>query len=227
MSRPLPQLDDLIDNIASSVRTPLENVSESVDLAHHLEEMADHLIGHFVDQARNAGASWAEIGEALGVTKQAAQKRFVTRRSRGKTRGLFTRFDDDAQSIAMAAQGHARRQGHDHIDTGHILLALVDDPEGVTRQALLAHRVQVAQVREAVTAALGPARAEVPEHIPFTPDSKKVLELSLREALRMKAGRIAPEHILLGLLRDPQTLGAQTLSSLGVDRKSVENLIAS
>jgi hypothetical protein len=229
MERSPIRLEDLVIRVQEEQpgAVPLDQLRRSVVLADHLGVLADQLVGHFVDQARDTGASWAEIGNALGVTKQAVQKRFVTARLRGKSKGLFTRFDDDAQAVAIGAMEHARRLGHDHIDTGHIVLALLDDPNGVTRRALLAQGVQVAEVQEAINTALGPARGEVPaDHIPFTADSKKVLELSLREALRMKAGMIGPEHILLGILRDPKTLGTQTLTSLGVDRKEVEKLVA-
>lgn len=227
MQRSPIQLEDLVFRVQAEQpdAAPLDQLSDAVGVADHLGVLADQLIRHFVDQARDAGVSWAEIGNALGVTKQAVQKRFVTRRL-ARSKGLFTRFDDDARAVVMGASEHARRLGHDHIETGHILLALLDDRDGVTRRALLAHGVEVAHVEDAIIAALGPARGEVPEdHIPFTADSKKVLELSLREALRAKARMIRPEHILLGILRDPKTLGAQALS-LGVDRKGVEKLIA-
>jgi hypothetical protein len=203
---------------------PLDHLTAAVRFADDVTVMTDQLIGHFVDQARDAGSSWAEIGNALGVTKQAVQKRFVTRGVGGTGKGLFTRFDDDARAVAMGAMDHARRRGHGLIDTGHIVLALLDDSNGVTRRALLAQGVQVADVTEAIVAGLGPPQGEVPEHIPFTADSKKVLDLSLREALRSKAGMIGPQHILLGILRDPKTLGAKVLSRL--DRRNVEKLIA-
>jgi hypothetical protein len=79
MENPLPQFDALVEHVKTghTQGTALEHLADSVGIAQHLGELADHLIGHFVDQARNSGASWAEIGEALGVTKQAAQKRFV------------------------------------------------------------------------------------------------------------------------------------------------------
>lgn len=84
------RLDDLIDHVVSAAPddTPLQHLSDSVLLSDHLGELADHVVGHFVDQARDAGASWAEIGGALGVTKQAAQKRFVSRPSKRSGRDL-------------------------------------------------------------------------------------------------------------------------------------------
>src|SRR5580658_5630890 len=76
MEQPL-RLDDLISYVTSQEGTALDHVSAAVRISEHLGELADHLIGHFVDQARRSGASWTEIGQSMGVTKQAAQKRFV------------------------------------------------------------------------------------------------------------------------------------------------------
>jgi hypothetical protein len=74
---PIPQLDTLIAAIEGKATDPLEQLYAAVMVAHHIDELADHLIGHFVDRARRSGASWTHIGQSLGVTKQAAQKRFV------------------------------------------------------------------------------------------------------------------------------------------------------
>ena len=76
MEQPV-RLDDIINYVKSQDRTALDHVSAAMRISEHLGELADHLIGHFVDQARKAGASWTEIGQSMGVTKQAAQKRFV------------------------------------------------------------------------------------------------------------------------------------------------------
>ena len=81
MSQPPVRLDELINYIKSTAGTPLDQVSAAVQTSEHLGELADHLIGHFVDQARKSGASWTEIGQSMGVTKQAAQKRFVPKAS--------------------------------------------------------------------------------------------------------------------------------------------------
>ena len=79
MSQPPVRLDELIGYVRSQEGTALDHVSAAVRISEHLGELADHLIGHFVDQARKTGASWTEIGQSMGVTKQAAQKRFVPR----------------------------------------------------------------------------------------------------------------------------------------------------
>ena len=232
---PLPQFDDLIEHIESAdpEASAVQHLVESVGLATHLGELADHLVGHFVDQARSAGASWAEIGDALGVTKQAAQKRFVPRaRSEhhlggGRAKSMFERFTDEARSMVVASEELCRQAGHPEVGTGHILLALIDDPQGLAARVLAAEGVSPDQVRASVNSALGPGQGGTAGHIPFSTDAKKVLELSLREAIRSQSDHIGEEHILLGLLRDEKSLGARTLTELGIDRRHVERDIES
>src|SRR5262250_3669031 len=112
MTQPTPmtgqvRLDDLIDTIKKVHADPLEQLTDAVIVADHLGDVADHLIGHFVDQARRSGASWTEIGKSMGVTKQAAQKRFVPK-DPGEPSDLdpsqgFSRFTDRARNVVMAA----------------------------------------------------------------------------------------------------------------------------
>jgi hypothetical protein len=231
MDNPLPPFDDLVRHIETghSQASALQQLGESVGVARHLGELADHLVGHFVDQARNAGASWAEIGETLGVSKQAAQKRFVpkTRFSRpsmgrGEVKSMFERFTEEARMVVVDSEELCRRAGHPEVSTGHILLALLDDPDGVTHRVLETEGVSPAEVRERLLALLGPGRGETEGHIPFATDAKKVLELSLREAIRSQSDHIGLGHVLLGLLRDEKSLGAVTLAEFGVGRKHVE-----
>ena len=222
------QLEQLVDQIEVNVQkgTELDQLTEAVRVADGLNVLADQLIGHFVDQARVSGASWAEIGGALGVSKQAVQKRFVARRVPSESKGLFTRFDDDARSVAKEAVEHARGAGHDHIQPGHIVLALIEDPQGLPAMTIESQGVTLEQVRESIRVVLGPGQGPVSGHLPFTADAKKVLELSLREAIRTKSRVIRPGHLLLGVLRDQKSPEAMCLAGLGVDRKTIENAIA-
>src|SRR6202020_368654 len=100
------RLDDLISYVKSQDGTPLDHVSAAMRVSEHVGEVADHLIGHFVDQARRAGASWTEIGQSMGVTKQAAQKRFVLRAETTTLdpHGGFERFTPRARNSVVAAQ---------------------------------------------------------------------------------------------------------------------------
>src|SRR5213593_2707661 len=113
------RLDDLIHAINQAHTDPLEQLSDAVLAADHLGEVADHLIGHFVDQARRSGASWTEIGRSMGVTKQAAQKRFVPKDPGGPldldpSEG-FSRFTERARNAVTAAQNEASAAGNDLI----------------------------------------------------------------------------------------------------------------
>jgi hypothetical protein len=221
------RFDELIDYIKSRhpEGDPLRHLSEAVLASERLGELADHLIGHFVDQARRAGASWTEIGQSMGVSKQAAQKRFVPRKSEQGEEldaGVFGRFTPRARAVTVGAMEEARKAHHDHIAGGHIVLGLLHDPEGLGAQAITALGVPLDAARDAVAAALGPAADEVPTHIPFTPESKKILELTFRDALRLGHNYIGTEHILLGVLSQEGGLGARVLTDLGITKERVE-----
>lgn len=216
MDAVIPSLDALIGSVTRTARDPLQRVSESMSVAGELGLIADHLVGHFVDEARAVGATWAEIGEALGVSKQAAQKRFVSQDAVGARQSLFARFDDAARSVVLRAQYHGR--AHGEVNTGHIVLALVEQPQGTTGDVLRAMGVSRDQVKDAMLSELGPDQAgSADDHVPFAPDAKKVLQLALREALRLQDGHIGEDHLLLGLLRDKKSLGAATLARFGID----------
>src|SRR6266700_2522333 len=129
------RLGELIDAIAAAHDQTLDQLSGAVLLAEHLGDLADSLLGHFVDQARRAGASWTEIGRSMGVTKQAAQKRFVPK-DPGQVPDLdssqgFTRFTPRARNAVMVAQNEARAAGHDQIRPEHLVLGLLTEPAGV------------------------------------------------------------------------------------------------
>src|SRR5437762_4283216 len=186
MTNPV-RLDDLIEAIKKASSGPLEQLSAAVIAADHLGEVADHLIGHFVDQARRSGASWTDIGKSMGVTKQAAQKRFVPK-SPGEPSDLdpsqgFSRFTERARKVVMVAQNEARSAGNEWIRPEHIVLGLLSEPDGFAAQSIRAQGVKLETVRQAVTAALPPAAEKVPALIPFDPPARKALELTFREAL--------------------------------------------
>jgi len=214
-----PRLDDLISVVKSRKpdADPLEHLSDAVYLGEHLGDLADHLIGHFVDQARRSGASWTDIGRSMGVTKQAAQKRFVPKDDGLK---IFARFDDGARKAVVLSQQEARTGRQTEITPDHIVLGLLHAPDAVAARSIQALGVSLDAVREAITARLAPAADTEPEgHIPFTGQSKKLLELTTREAVRLGHDHIGTEHILLGVLSlDEPT----ALQDLGVTKERVE-----
>jgi hypothetical protein len=220
-SSPSVRLDDLVSAVTSAHDEPLDRLSGAVLLADHLGEVADHLIGHFVDQARRAGASWSDIGRSLGVTKQAAQKRFVPKGQPAldPSQG-FSRFDVRARAAVVAAQSEAKAAGNDAIGVPHLLLALLADPGSTAARAVAAQGVSLDEVRRIATATLPAASPEVPEMVPFDPQARRVLELTFREALRLDATTVGTAHLLLALL-DVED-GTGVLAGLGIDRAAVE-----
>src|SRR5690349_14498706 len=131
MTEPRPldltiRLDDLISGIERTREDPLEQLADSVVVAEHLGERADHLIGHFVDQSRRRGASWTDIGRSMGVTKQAAQKRFVPKAE--VTLDLesgFQRFTTRARNVVVVAQEEARAASSAMVGPAHLALGLL------------------------------------------------------------------------------------------------------
>jgi hypothetical protein len=198
------RLDDLIEAIRKVHSDALDQLSDAVIAADHLGDVADHLIGHFVDQARRSGASWSDIGRSMGVTKQAAQQRFVPK-DPGQPSDLdpsqgFSRFTQRARNVVMAAQNEARAAGNDEIRPGHLVLGLLSEPGALAAESIIAQGVPLETVRQTVTAALPPPAGQVPALIPYGSQAKKALELTFREALRLGHNYIGTEHILLALL---------------------------
>jgi hypothetical protein len=216
------RLDDLIEAIKKTHSGALDQLSDAVLAADHLGDVADHLIGHFVDQARRSGASWTEIGRSMGVSKQAAQKRFVPK---GEASDLdasqgFSRFTDRARKVVVTAQEEARARSNDRISVAHLVLGLVGDPTSLGARAIVAQGVSLDAVRATATATLPAAAETVPALIPFDAHAKKALELTFREALKLNHNHVGTEHILLALLELED--GTGVLAGLGVDKTAAE-----
>jgi ATP-dependent Clp protease ATP-binding subunit ClpC len=135
---------------------------------------------------------------------------------------MFERFTDQARRVVVLAQEQARSLGHDHIGTEHILLGLLSEGEGLAAQALAALEVSLDAARDQVVEIVGEGTSQQSGHIPFTPRTKKVLELSLREAQRLGDDGIGTEHILLGLVREGKGVAAQILVRLGASLDRVK-----
>ncbi|MFE6483176.1 Clp protease N-terminal domain-containing protein [Streptomyces sp. NPDC057757] len=215
------RLDDLIDAIKKAHPDALDQLQDAVIAADHLGDVADHLIGHFVDQARRSGASWTDIGKSMGVTRQAAQKRFVPKAEADldPSQG-FGRYTPRARNVVMAAHSEAKSAGNAEGLPAHLVLGLLAEPEAFAARAITAQGVTLDAVREAATAALPPAADTVPELVPYGPAAKKVLELTFREALRLGHNYIGTEHILLALLEFEN--GDGVLSAAGIDKAATE-----
>ena len=217
------ELDELIRHVEAmtAVCTDLERLDVAVEQGDRLKRMADDLVDHFVQRARETGASWTQVGERLGVTKQAAHQRHfgrltlsLGRESRKRGRGPLERFSAEAKEVVVAAQEESRGLRHNYLGVEHLLLALSRDrtvgpllsAAGASRDAILAEvRREVGEGTDSTSGA-----------IPFTPRSKRSLELAGREAGR--AERIRPAHLLLGALEMREGVGAAVLDALGVSR---------
>jgi hypothetical protein len=221
------RLDDLIEGIKKTYSDALSQLEGAVVVGEHLGEVADHLIGHFVDQARRSGASWTDIGQSMGVTKQAARKRFVPRAPGQpdlEAEHGFSRFTPRARKVVVAAQEEARTAGSAEIGPGHLLLGLLAEPAGLGAKAMRAQDVTPEALRRVVTEALPPAEATLPALIPFDQSARKALELTFREALRRGHNYIGTEHILLALIELED--GAGPLAGLGVRKAATEAYVA-
>ena len=138
---------------------------------------------------------------------------------------MFERFTDRARRVVVLAQEEARMLNHNYIGTEHILLGLIHEGEGVAAKALESLSISLDGVREQVQEIIGQGQQAPSGHIPFTPRAKKVLELSLREALQLGHNYIGTEHILLGLIREGEGVAAQVLVKLGADLNRVRQQV--
>jgi ATP-dependent Clp protease ATP-binding subunit ClpA len=196
-------------------------------MAAHMGEVADHLIGHFVDQARRSGASWTDIGAHMGVTKQAAQKRFVPRESDDldvTSGGRFRRFTLRARNVITVARDEAQRRGTVNVGNEHIVLGLLSEPDGLAAKAIVAQGVDLDTVHAAIDAVLGKS-AKPKRVVRFGRGPKRTLVLALREALHLGHNYIGTEHILLGLLRNDDDGTAELLAGLGIERDATAEWI--
>ena len=143
---------------------------------------------------------------------------------------MFERFTDRARRVVILAQQEARLLNHNYIGTEHILLGLIHEHEGVAAKALESLDISLESVRGQVEEIIGQGAKPPDGHIPFTPRAKRVLELSLREALQLSHNYIGTEHVLLGLIREGEGVAAQVLVKLGADlarvREQVVHLLA-
>lgn len=212
------RLDDLIRAITSAHDAPLDQLSEAVSAGDYLGDVADHLIGHFVDQARRSGASWTEIGRSMGVTKQAAQQR-----SAAKDGADFSRFTPRAKNAVMAAHEAARSAGNDAVTPAHLVLGIVTEPKSLAANAITEQGTTLKKVAAAAKAALPAAVDDPPELVAYDSEAKRVLMLTVRTALRLGHNYVGTEHMLLALL-DAEA-GSGPLSGLGLMAEATESIV--
>jgi hypothetical protein len=203
----------------------LDRLTDAVLVASHVNEQADNLIGHFVDQARRSGASWSQIGASMGVTKQAAQKRFVPRwgddlLGAGRT---FDRWTDRARAVVVAANRLASGAGRDSISPEHLVVALHSEPEGLAAKAL----VQFGAMPDAIARELSVTAepGDVVDSMGLDADTVAVLESAIHVALGLGHNFIGTEHLLLGVLALSELDVTARLTALGVTAEAVRSWV--
>ena len=138
---------------------------------------------------------------------------------------MFERFTDRARRVVVLAQEEARMLSHDYIGTEHLLLGLIHEGDGVAYRALSQMGISLTDVRGEIQQLIGEGQRAPTGHIPFTPRAKKVLELSLREALQLGHNYIGTEHILLGLVREGEGVAAQVLEKYGASMSRLRHTV--
>jgi hypothetical protein len=216
---PAPGLQELIETVERDAPggDVLALLGTASSVVAELEDVADALLGHFVDRCRRQGCSWSEISTALGVSKQAAHKRFSF------PAPTLERFTPRARLTLDAASDAARALGHNYVGTEHLLLGLFAQPEAFAARAL----TEAGVGREAVEGKVLETLPRRPEALlddpPYIPQASLALQNTLREALELGHNYIGTEHMLLGLLRDGDTPAARILAELGVSPPAIRS----
>jgi Clp amino terminal domain, pathogenicity island component len=239
------RLEELIDTVEERAagHGALDRLEGAAALSEELGAVADALLSHFVEAAREAGASWTQIGGSLGVTKQGAQQRFAYRPWGLKEMVLrgqiaagaadprwIQRFTVRARRAISAAGDEARRLNHDSIEPEHLLLGILGEPDGRAVKVLELCGHSTDEVLDAVEAKLHPGAQSASGPAAFRTPAMRALDLTMAEAVRLGHDYIGTEHILLGLMKARKGLAAETLRDLGLSHsrlsKAVVELLA-
>jgi hypothetical protein len=225
-------------------RAAVEARDRLVDLQHEVERTRSDY-HHAIRRLNAAGGSFREIADSLGLSHQrvhqivdAGASEEVTaetcetflqrllRRRRRSGAGPFHRFTPRARDVVVHAQEEAHALGHNYVGTEHLLLGLLRVEDGVAAKALASFEVEYEAVRAGVEEIVGRGQGALAAgRLPFTPRSKKTLELALRESLALKHNYIGTEHILLGLVRENEGVAAQILAGGGADAAAVRTAV--
>jgi hypothetical protein len=207
---PAPTLQQLIDGVRADAASsdPLELLATASATVAAMTDTGDAVLGHFVDQCRRAGKSWTEISASLGVTKQAAHKRFFVDLT-------FDRFTPRSKVALDEGAKAAQRLGHGYVGTEHVLIGLLIDPDALSTKVLAPMGVTKEVVEAAIVAEspAGPPRIDEP---PLTPLARDAVARSVREALTLGHNYVGTEHILLALIDDEMGLANKILAAKGV-----------
>lgn len=204
--------DDLPDADA------LARVGEARRRSQALADLGDQLVDHYVREAKLAGATWAQIGEALGLEDHAAAERHGT--------NPFERFTRLSRDSIVQAQEAARTHGHDHIGTGHLLLGLLAAQQGLAYEILTGAATEPT-VRARTEEAIAPEGADAPQgNIPFADESRTAIKQAVRAASDLGHDWVGTEHLLLALIRTAESPAAHVLRTLGLTPETLQTTIA-
>jgi hypothetical protein len=220
---PGPDLQQLIDTIRQDAGTDdvLLQLATASTTINDLTGTSDAALGYFVDRARGAGKSWVEISTVLGVSKQAAHKRFADSWAAAPN---FDRFTNRCRAVLEAAGVVAQGFNHSFIGTEHLLLALYSEPVSIATRVLLAHDITEQAVAAAIEP-LSPAREPGEDQTgtvlndgpPFTRRAAHVLQDAVGEAVALGHNYVGTEHLLLAFYRGPAAIATKVLDQLGLD----------
>jgi hypothetical protein len=224
-----PSLTELIQTVndRSADEDALTLVAAAAEVSGEITSKADLLLGHFVEAARHAGRSWAEIGAALGVTKQGAQQRFVDRDATTPSAEdqLLVGYTVRARASVARAREEAVEMGHNYVGTEHLLLGVLADPAALSVRVLTELGIPADELRRTVMEAAGPRspRERSGGDAPFTPRSRRVLDLTRGESLRLGHNYVGTEHLLIALAAEKDGAGGRVLREHGVDVDRARN----
>lgn len=219
---PGPDLQQLITTIKADAGSDdeLRQLAAAATTISELTSTGDAALGFFVDRARGAGKSWVEISAVLGVSKQAAHKRFA---DSWTTKPAFERYTPRTKAVVQAAADVARERNHDFIGTEHLLLAFFTQPEALATKVLLQHDITEDRVREAVDVLspvgtpTDPPKTLDSENPPYTRRTAHVLQGAVGEAVTLGHNYVGTEHLLLAFYRESAGLATKILLEQGLD----------
>ena len=222
-------LDEESLRFTEAARERLLELEHETDLArvefHHGLRRLHAAGGSLREIAEHFGLSHQRVHQIVDTTQRAGKKgksTMLLELIKGRRTGVYSQFNKDAKSVVVRSQQEAADLGHGFIGTEHLLLGILGGSQDAAVRALATLGIDRAQVRDAIVQAVGRGdAAPTAERLPFTARAKKVLELSLREALALEHDYLGPEHILLGLVRDTSGLAARILRDTGADPAGV------
>ncbi|RZU12497.1 ClpA/ClpB-like protein [Kribbella rubisoli] len=224
---PGPDLQQLINTIKTDAGSDdeLAQLATAASTISELTSTGDAALGFFVDRARGAGKSWVEISAVLGVSKQAAHKRFA---DSWTARPAFERYTQRARSVVQAAEDIARARNHNFVGTEHLLLGMYKEPGAIAAKVLVNHGITEESVLQAVDAK-SPAAEPAPsteskdldvEDPPWTRRAAHVLQGAVGEALTLGHNYVGTEHLLLAFYRDQAGIATKILLEQGLDESA-------